>query len=101
MMFFNLHVKLNILKPFILCFLIIAELFGRAYAQDTTIVRGTIFDAKTHEALPAVSVSFQGSSVGTSADLRGNYIVKSTKNPVSIRFSLVGYKPLIKNIEAG
>jgi len=100
-MFFNLHVKLNILKPFILCFLIIAELFGRAYAQDTTIVRGTIFDAKTHEALPAVSVSFQGSSVGTSADLRGNYIVKSTKNPVSIRFSLVGYKPLIKNIEAG
>lgn len=72
-----------------------------ASAQDFTTVQGTVTDAKTHQTLPAVSVSFPGTNLGTSADLNGHYVLKTSKSVSSIQVSFVGYKTVVKPIEAG
>src|ERR1700749_1407203 len=71
-------------------------------AAQVTVVSGTITDAKTHQVLPAVSVSFPGTPTGTSADLGGRYNLKSSSNKVTpIQFSFIGYKTVVRNVELG
>lgn len=71
------------------------------YAQDITQVRGVIKDAKTKETMPAVSVEFVGSGTGTSADNQGNYNIKGNGLFKQVKFSFIGYKPLIVNVTPG
>ncbi len=69
-------------------------------AQKTT-VRGKVIDDKTKATMPYVNVQFDGTSVGVTSDIDGNFYF-DTKLPVSkIRVTSVGYKTFIVSIKAG
>ena len=69
--------------------------------QNFTIVKGVITDAKTKETMPAVTVTFAGSTTGASADNQGNYRIKSSDAVKQVRFSFIGYKTMVKDIVPG
>ena len=59
----------SILYSFIILFLCFTT-----YAQNT-VVRGTIVDAKTKEAVPFANVVFKGTRIGAIADINGVYLL--------------------------
>jgi len=67
-------------------------------AQDQTIIRGRVLDAKTKQPLPFVDVVLKGTYVGVSTDLDGQYFIQ-TRNPSdTIQVSFIGYKTLEERI---
>jgi len=63
-----------------------------ASAQNSTVVSGSVKNAKSKELVSAVSVTVKGSSVGTFTDDKGNFRFSSIKNyPVTLVFSSVGF----------
>jgi len=71
------------------------------YGQGITIVKGVIKDSKLKQTMPAVSVEFVGSSVGTSADNDGNYSLKGTGTFTQVKFSYIGYQSVVVDITPG
>ncbi|MBP9987377.1 MAG: TonB-dependent receptor [Bacteroidales bacterium] len=61
-----------------------------AYAQNI-LVKGTVTDAATGEALAFVSVQVKGTMTGTTSDPDGNYSITVPENATLV-FSFVGYK---------
>ena len=73
-----------------------------AAAQDTGTLTGRVSDEQG--ALPAATVQVLGTSVGTSANARGNFVIKNIpagENTIEVR--LLGYQPHTQkvHIEAG
>lgn len=60
-----------------------------AFAQTT--VTGTVTDASNGTPLPTVNVLVQGTTVGTSTDLDGNYSINVPEGYDVLTFSYVGY----------
>ena len=81
------------------CLLFILVYQGQA--QSPTVVSGTVTDAKTREAMPAVSVVFAGTINGTSTNAEGKYSIKITGNATRIQFSFIGYKTIYADIVPG
>lgn len=71
-----------------------------AYGQTTT-VRGAVTDAKTGEPLPFVVVIFEGTGVGKNTDFNGQYIIETNDASPKLKFSLVGYKTVVRDIAVG
>ena len=70
------------------------------FAQST-VVTGSVIDARTNEPLPFVSVKFNGTSIGGPTNNDGKYTI-STDNPVKqIKVSFIGYKDVLMNIKQG
>jgi len=70
------------------------------FAQST-VVTGTVTDARTNEPLPFVSVKFNGTSIGGPTNNDGKYTI-STDNPVKqIKISFLGYKDVLMNVKRG
>jgi hypothetical protein len=69
-------------------------LFGAAgiQAQKMTTVKGKVLDGATGEGLPFVNISFIGTSVGTTTDLDGSFLLESKWASDSILVSFLGYK---------
>ncbi len=79
------------LKPFFsLLFLIVASL--SVSAQKMTVVKGTVIDAETKEPLPLVNIAFVNTSIGTTSDFDGKFVLESKWATDSIIVSYVGYK---------
>lgn len=76
-----------------------------AWAQKTGVLRGMIRDKETQETLVGVSIKIEGTTLGTSTDMDGNFKVENIPvGSYNVRASLIGYKPLIKyniNITSG
>jgi hypothetical protein len=73
--------------------LIIIALIGLTWeskAQKTEI-SGKVTEAGTNLPIPYVTVVFQGTYIGTTSDLNGNYNLSSLKATASIEVSAVGY----------
>lgn len=70
-------------------------------AQTPTIIRGTVTAKKSKEPLPAVSISFVGTTTGTSASSQGKYVLKSNGASTSVKFSFIGYQSVVKTITPG
>ena len=66
-----------------------------------TVVKGVVTDIRTHETMPGVSVSFDGTSTGTSADVQGNYKLSTDSNVSRIKVSFIGYKTIYKDVTPG
>jgi len=66
---------------------------------QTTIVTGKVFDAVTNEPLPFVNLAFQGSKIGTTTDIEGNYRIETYYATDSLVASFVGYLPLVLAVE--
>ncbi len=70
------------------------------WAQET-IVQGKITDAASGDPLPFVNVFFKGTSIGTTTDFDGNFMLKSANATDSLIASYVGYKPKSKTVKRG
>jgi hypothetical protein len=55
-------------------------------------VSGTIFDTRTHEGLPGVTVLVEGTTIATSTDMNGYYSLSLPENANKIVVSSVGYE---------
>src|ERR1041385_2530057 len=87
----------TIIKSTLLLLLVI--LSSALMAQ--TVVKGVVTDARTHETMPGVSVSFDGTTIGNSTDVQGNYRISTDGNNNRIKISFIGYKTLYKDITPG
>ncbi|HTD39758.1 MAG TPA: DUF5686 family protein [Mucilaginibacter sp.] len=81
--------------------LLLVIFFSITAKGQNTIVSGTITDAQTNQPLPFVSVSFPGTSIGTNSSNSGKYSIETGKTYTQLKFSFVGYKPVIRTIVAG
>ncbi|MBC6610174.1 TonB-dependent receptor [Hymenobacter sp. BT507] len=80
------------LYPFFWLFSFLLLTARAAVAQDPIIaVSGNVRD-NTHQALPGVTISVKGGSVGTQSDADGNFILKERlRFPFTLVFSAIGY----------
>jgi len=71
------------------------SLFLMAYNQ---VIRGTVLDQKTNEAIFSATVYFNGTTVGTLTDEKGNFALDVTINsPMPVTVSMLGYNSTILN----
>ncbi|QJD98301.1 carboxypeptidase-like regulatory domain-containing protein [Mucilaginibacter robiniae] len=76
--------------------------FSLAATAQNTVVKGTITDAKTHEPLGYVTVAFAGSTRAASTNDQGKFTLTATDSHYTqLKVSFVGYKTVLKTIEAG
>lgn len=69
----------------------------QALAQDTGTLMGKVSDAQG--ALPAATIQVAGTTVGTSADLEGNFTIPQVPaGEQEIKVRLLGYQPYIKKV---
>ena len=75
--------------------------FAFGNAQELTKVKGTIIDSQTKEPLAFVNVSFIGTTVGTTTDADGKYLLQTQWASQQLQASFLGYKPDTVSIEIG
>src|SRR5688572_29393457 len=76
----------------IFCFLAVVLGFS-GWVQAQHLLKGSVRDAQTNEALPFVSILINEGPNGTTSDIDGKFQVKS-KDPVQLlTFSYLGYEP--------
>jgi uncharacterized lipoprotein YajG len=68
----------------ILFLLLSLAAFTGAHAQST-VVKGTITDAKTHQPMPYVTVTFANSTIGGGTNTQGRYSISTTGNYTKYR----------------
>ncbi|MDB4919398.1 DUF5686 and carboxypeptidase-like regulatory domain-containing protein [Mucilaginibacter sp.] len=95
----KLHLNKAILLIITIC--LFSFSFQAVSAQESTVVSGTITDLKTRQTLPAVSVSFTGTTTGTSADNNGHFTLRGSGKITSVQFSFIGYKAVVKEVVPG
>ena len=66
-----------------------------------TRVTGVTMDHSTGEPLPFVQIMFDGSAIGTTSDLDGNFVISNERGLVSLSFRSVGYKTKIMTVKPG
>ena len=67
----------------------------QAFAQKGSI-KGRVYDAKTNQALEFASILVQGTSIGSTSDLDGNYIFTGIEPGFKrLVISLVGYQTTV------
>lgn len=59
-------------------------------------ITGRITDAGDHSPMVGVTVVVEGSTIGTSSDAEGRYVLKVPEGIYSILFSFIGYEPHMK-----
>jgi len=62
-------------------------------------VTGTVTDAETGETLPGVNITVLGTTLGTTSDMDGNYILSSISDNDVLIFSYVGYERIDVAVE--
>jgi len=88
----------NIIKTTLLLLFVV---LSTALMAQQTIIKGVVTDARTHETMPGVSVSFDGTSIGNSTDVQGNYRIITDGKYNRIKISFIGYKTQYKDITPG
>ncbi|MEN8964949.1 MAG: carboxypeptidase-like regulatory domain-containing protein, partial [Polaribacter sp.] len=69
-------------------------------AQDKGTLKGLVTDKETNnEPLPFANVIVKGTTIGTTTDFDGNYLLKIPVGLQTISFSFLGYKTIEKAIE--
>ncbi len=76
-------------------FILIALLPVLVFAQKASLT-GKVVDAVNNEPLPFVNIVVSGSSIGTTTDLDGNFVLKGlTPGFIRLEASFIGYKQAI------
>ncbi len=83
-----------------LLFLFIYLQYSYTNAQDKTVIRGTLTDSHTGEAIPFASVIIKGTTTGTLSDANGKYRFETGLKEGRILFSFIGYKPEEREFKA-
>ena len=84
------HGKCLLLMFFVLTNLIV---FGQ-----TRTIRGTVTASEDNEKLIGTSVLVPGTTIGTTTDLDGNFMLKVDEKAKTLKFSMIGYKRVEVNI---
>jgi hypothetical protein len=90
---FNTLLKKSLILLILLPFSVIT-----AFAQSTT-VKGVITDAKRKDAMPYVTVSFNGTTQGVSTNTQGQYSLNNNNGYKQIKVSFIGYKTIVRDID--
>ena len=72
-----------------------------ASAQNLTSVKGQALDAQSNDPLPYINIQFDGTTIGTTSDIDGNFYLETKEKNPRLKVSYVGYKTQIINIKAG
>ncbi|MCX6169672.1 MAG: carboxypeptidase-like regulatory domain-containing protein [Ignavibacteriales bacterium] len=92
--------KLHSIFVYIIIIVTVTSSTGLSQSTDLGTISGKIFDSVTKETLPGVSVYLSGTTIGISSDKNGNYkIGKIPAGKYIIVVSMIGYKPLVQNLE--
>ncbi|MDL2230497.1 DUF5686 and carboxypeptidase regulatory-like domain-containing protein [Alistipes sp. OttesenSCG-928-L06] len=75
-------------------------LCGMASAQSTR-VRGRVTDAATGEPIPFASLSFKGTTIGTSADMEGHYNLEIRDTVTQLSATFLSYEPQTVTVSRG
>lgn len=71
--------------------------FGQVYAQNAGTIAGYVKDIKTQEALIGVSVSLEGTTLGSVTDVEGYYKITGIPTKTyNVKAAYVGYETQIK-----
>jgi len=66
---------------------------SKIYAQEPTVISGTVTDAETKESLIGVNILVKGTIQGTVTDVSGKFSLKITRAlPVTLAISIIGYQ---------
>lgn len=71
---------------------LIAFVFGISAFAQTGTIKGRVFDKINNESLPFANVVIEGTTIGTTTDLDGNYVLNVEPGLYNITASFVGYK---------
>ncbi len=86
MRFFKNHLRFLAAASLLLLFI------GPLAAQKMTVVKGIVIDADTKEPLPLVNISFANTSIGTTSELDGTFVLESKWASDTVVVSYVGYE---------
>ncbi|MDI3526127.1 MAG: hypothetical protein PWR03_310 [Tenuifilum sp.] len=65
-------------------------------AQDKGLVKGRVFDSKTNEPIPFATVVVFGTTIGTTSDFDGNFVIAGLEPGwVELQVSFIGHKPYV------
>jgi len=96
----KVYCKLFTLK--VNCLIIFLSLSCFTYAQvTTTLVSGVITDSQTKQTIPAATVVFSGTTIGSSADNDGRFTLQGQGEYRQVKVSFIGYKTVSRAIEPG
>lgn len=74
-------------------------------SAQTGSIEGTALDKKTHEALPGVTITIEGTAIGASAGIDGSFAIANLKTgKYTLRVSYISYNPVVMQdvrVEAG
>lgn len=68
--------------------------------QNRRTILGKVVDGQTFDPLPFANISLQNSDLGTTSDVKGNFIVNNNIDAKNLVISYVGYKSLIINVDS-
>ncbi|TWR25226.1 carboxypeptidase-like regulatory domain-containing protein [Mucilaginibacter pallidiroseus] len=85
------------LKKSFLTLVLLSITLVAAFAQTT--IKGVVTDAKRKDAMPYVTVQFNGTSQGVSTNMQGQYTLTNTGNNKQIKVSFIGYRTVVKDID--
>ncbi|GAB3342892.1 TonB-dependent receptor [Marivirga atlantica] len=82
------------ISSYILSFsLIFAVATSIAVAQNENVVTGQVVDGDTNEPLPGANVVIQGTSIGTTTDIEGNFSLPVPTKSITLEIRFIGFKP--------
>jgi len=93
--------KTKYIKLFVKSIALLLVLLPAVLLAQTTEIKGTITDARTQEVMPAVTVAFEGTTIGASTDNAGKYRLSGNVTATRIKVSFIGYKTVFKEITPG
>ena len=70
---------------------------GLLLAQEKVTVKGKITDGGDGSTIPGVSIQIKGTSIGTTSDVEGNYVL-SAETGSSLVFSFIGFKSIEEQV---
>jgi len=66
------------------------------YGGTTGKLVGKVIDKKSREPLPLVNITIEGTNLGGSTDIEGNYIILNIPpGRYNVKYQFVGYKPVV------
>lgn len=79
------------------------EVFDQIHhsASEPGVIQGKVVDAKTGKPLPGTNVLLKGTTVGTVADLQGNFQLKVPANQREMVVSFINYNSLTTKLKQG
>ena len=72
----------------------------KSVAQSTRI-SGKVLDFNTREPLPFINIVFKNTTIGTTSDFEGNYVIATETPTDSLKFSYIGYETTTIKIKKG